>query len=78
MPALHYKQWSPVSLCSSIMKVTDAPFSDEEMQGALYVPGCCWRKDATHSERFVLNAVQAAAKFGASFYGHHSMGSIPR
>lgn len=27
---------------------------------------------------FVLNAVQAAAKFGAPSYGQHSMGSIPR
>lgn len=27
---------------------------------------------------FVLTAVQAAAKFGAPFYGHHSMGSVPR
>lgn len=27
---------------------------------------------------FVLNAVQAAAKFGASSYGQHSMGSLPR
>lgn len=75
MPALHHKQQSLVSLCSGMMKVTDAPFSDEEMQAALYVPGCCWSKDATQSESLYFNC-GTAAKFGTSFYGHHSMDSI--
>lgn len=75
MPALHHKQWSPVSLCSGMMEAADVSFSNEKMQVHFMHLAVAGARMPHILTVFVLNAVQAAAKFGAflwaSFYGQH-------
>jgi hypothetical protein len=55
MTAFYHKQRSLVSLCTGMIEVTDAPFSDVEMKTAHYLPGHCRSKDSTHSKSLCFN-----------------------